>query len=133
MARKDKQATPSPALEWIAAFLGLVVVATMGVFLVVEAFSSDAQLPPVLKVEPLGLTRAGSTYVLEVEVLNSTGQTGAAVNVEGSLKQGGRAVETSNATLAFVPGRSQRQAGLIFSRDPRAYTVELRVTGYEQP
>ena len=131
--KKKQQEKPVPALEWGAAFLGLAVVGTMGVFLTIEALSSEARLPPVLLVEPLNLTRGGSIYVLEVEVRNSTGQTGAAVNVEGTLKQGGREVETSSATISYVPGLSTRRAGLIFSRDPRRYAVELRVAGYAKP
>lgn len=133
MVSNEKQEKPIPALEWIAALLGFVVVAAMSAFLIVEALSSDARLPPLIHVEPVGLTRGGSTYVLEVKVLNSTGQTGAAVNLEGTLKQGGREVESSNATISYLPGRSNRRAGLVFSRDPRRYDVELRVTGYEQP
>lgn len=133
MATGKEQEQKIPALEWIAAFLGLALVAIMGVFLVLEALSSDARLPPVIHVEPVSLTRGGSAYVLEVKVLNSTGQTGAAVSIEGTLKQGGGDVETSNATISYVPGRSSRRAGLVFSRDPRRYDLELRVTGYEQP
>ena len=132
-ARKSEEQKKIPALEWIAAFLGLAVVATMGVFLVLEALSSGARLPPVMHVEPVGLTRGGSIYVLELKVFNSTGQTGAAVNLEGTLTQGGREVETSNATISYRPGKSSRRAGLVFTRDPRSYDVELRVTGYEQP
>lgn len=132
MAQKKEAQKRIPALEWLAALIGLAIVAGMFAFLIAEALRSDAGKPPMMHVELVELT-SGDAYVLEVEVVNSSGQTGAAVQIEGELRQGGRVVETSNANLSYVPGNSQRRAGLIFTRDPRRYELELRVTGYEQP
>ena len=133
MAQRKKEDQRIPALEWFAALLGLAIILAMLGFLLIEALRSESRKPPLMHVEFVGLTAGEAGHVLEVKVVNSSGQTGAAVQIEGELKDGGRVVETSNANVSYVPGESQRRAGLIFKHDPRRYEVELRVTGYEQP
>jgi uncharacterized protein (TIGR02588 family) len=57
----------------------------------------------------------------------------AGLMVEGVLKEGTATVETSAITMDYVPSGSQRRAGLIFSRDPRKFELQIRAKGYEQP
>lgn len=109
------------------------MIAIMFGLLTVEALSERNGLPPMLQVEPAGLVAGGGRYVVEVDVSNAAYRTAASVGIEGVLKQGERDVETSGASLAYVPGESRRRAALIFTRDPRQYRLELRVTGYERP
>lgn len=71
--------------------------------------------------------------MLEVKVVNRSRQTAAAVEIEGVLMQSGSQVETSGATLTYVPGNSEAQAGLVFTTDPRRRRLRLRVLGYEKP
>lgn len=129
-ARKAKR---SPVLEWISAGIGLVITLTLLGLLTFEAVRQRDGVPPLLDAEPVALTRAGDRYFVEIEVRNSSHLTGAAVQVEGTIKRGGEEVETSTTTVSYVPGESKRRAGLIFSHDPRDYQFELRVTGYQRP
>ena len=131
--RKKRQR--QPALEWISAATGLVITVGLLGFLSLEVVRRNDGVPPLLKAVPVALTVAGdpNRYFVEVKVTNASHKTGAGVQVEGTLKQGGSEVETSVATLSYVPGDSHRRAGLIFSNDPRNYDFELRVTGYELP
>lgn len=122
-----------PLVEWASAAIGLVIFAVMVGFLALEALRHPNGKPPLLDAVPVGLTAEGKQYVVEVLVTNSAGTTGAGVQIEGVLKQGGTDVETSSATSSYVPGESRRRAGLIFTRDPRKYQLEVRVTGYELP
>lgn len=119
-------------LEWISAGVGLVITLALLGFVGLEA-AETSDRPPVLKVTPAAITAASDIYVVEVDVANLSGQTAAAVSIEGTLKQGGQTVETSSTTLSFVPGHSKRRAGLIFTRDPRGSAIEARATGYEVP
>ncbi len=132
-ASDQNAAKGATALEWIAAAVGAAIAIAMFGLIAVDAFSATPTLPPLMQVRPVALHAAEGQYVLEVDVVNRSSQTGAAVQIEGDLKQGGASVETSHATLTYVPGKSDVRAGLVFARDPRRHRLELRVTGYEQP
>ena len=129
---RPRKPTRSPVLEWISAAVGLVVTLSLIGLLVREAIGSRDGVP-ILEAIPVSVTEAGDVYFVELEVHNRSHSTGAGVQVEGTLKAGGAEVESSTTTVSFVPGRSKRGAGLVFTRDPRRYTVQIRVTGYEQP
>ncbi|HEU5483124.1 MAG TPA: hypothetical protein VFU80_08555 [Sphingomicrobium sp.] len=130
MARKTRR---YPVVEWLSAAIGLAVTAGMFGFLVVESVRQRGDVPPVMEVAAVGLVAGRDTYVVEAEVKNISRKTAAQVQVEGLLKRGDAPVETSNATVDYVPGGSSRQIGLVFTHDPRTYRLELRVTGYERP
>lgn len=121
-----------PLVEWASAALGLIFIAIMVGLLAVEAIRDRGGVPPILEVRPAGLVAARGGYVLEIEVSNGAHATAASVGIEGVLK-GEADVETSNASIAYVPGGSHRRAALVFTRDPRDYRLELRVTGFERP
>lgn len=122
-----------PLVEWVSAAIGLLITAGMFGFLALEAANDGNGVPPVMEAEPAALFFANGRYIVEVDVENHSAQTAAAVNVEGALMVGSEPVETSDATLAYVPGDSKRRAGLFFLRDPREFRLRLRVTGYERP
>lgn len=131
-ARQKEQKGPS-ALEWASGAVGAILAIGTLVFIAMEAIEPAAEKPPILNVQPTGIVAEGGLYVVELKVKNRAGQTAAAVEIEGELKQAGSTVETSNATLSYVPGHSERRAGLVFTRDPRRYSLEVRATGYERP
>lgn len=122
-----------PLLEWVSAAIGLVIAAVMFGLLIYEALVQRPGVPPLIEVEPSALVKAGNQYVLELKVRNVARRTASAVQVEGVLKTGGEKVETSTATLDYVPGESRRNAALIFTNDPRNYRLALRVTGFSRP
>ena len=130
---KSKERRGPSLLEWASAAVGALIALAIVAFIGFEAFRSSSGNPPLLDVQPTAVTSQGAIYVVEVEVANASSQTAAAVAIEGELKQGGESVETSSATIAYVPGNSERHAGLIFTRDPRRYSLTLRATGYEKP
>lgn len=136
MAANGKNGTKrqrAPLLEWASAALGLLILAVMFGFLMMEALKSSERTPPVMVVAAAGFTANPGYYIVEIEVTNRSRTTGAAVQVEGSLNQGGQPVETSTAAFDYVPGLSKRRGGLVFTKDPRQFDLELRVTGYERP
>lgn len=131
--KKSKSHRRYPLVEWISASIGLVITGVLFGFLAYEAVLQRDGMPPVLEVVPTALIRAEGRYIVEVRVENRSRTTGSAVQVEGSLKAGEESVETSSASFDYVPGESHRRGGLVFARDPRAYRLEVRVTGYERP
>ena len=128
MARKPSRRDPIPALEWVAAALGLVVIlAILAVLATETARSADDHVPHLsARIEAVTVVPGG--YVAEVVVANGAGQAAASVHVEGKLGD-----EAATATIDYVPGNSEGKGGLLFKGDPRRRPLEVRVTGYELP
>ena len=143
MAKDDKggkrergdEEPESPAkrrLEAIAAVIGAVLaLATLGI--IVWDGISDQGRPALVTLRAGTVTEHEAGYVVEVVAENSGDATAAALLVEGSLRQGDRVVETSETTFDYVPSRSQREGGLVFTADPRAYALTLQAKGYIEP
>ena len=120
-------------LEWIAAALGALIALSLLGVLGWEAAAGTNGGPPELTVRALRAVPAAHGFVVEVEVRNRADPTAAAVGIEGVLKRGYADVETSRATIDYVPGRGRRRVGLLFTRDPAVHRLELRATGYQEP
>lgn len=130
---KKKGPEKIPLVEWMASVAGLLIISAMVALLAVEGIRERDGTPPVITVQPLRIASTDHQYVVEVVVRNATRKTAASVTIQGRLKQGNSEVETSQATLSYVPGESRRRAGLIFSHNPRNYEMQFRATGYESP
>ena len=132
MTAKGHAAATSP-LEWAAAILGgLIALALLGL-IGWDAVVGPGRAPPALVVQPERVTRNAGGYVVQFVARNRADDTAAGVHVEGVLEQGGAPIETSQTTIDYVPGNGRRRGGLVFTRDPAAYRLELRATGYQQP
>jgi uncharacterized protein (TIGR02588 family) len=118
--------------EWVAAAVSTALVLAVVGYLLYDAVARP-QTPPAVEVAADTVLRSGGLWLVEFRAVNGGHQTAAAVKVEGALMRADSAVETSEAVLDYVPGRSVRHGGLFFSRDPRAYRLELRALGYQEP
>jgi len=132
MSDRTGKSTSKPVVVWIAAALGLVVTLGLLGFVGWQALSSPKQEPPRIVVETGEVHRFAGGWVVEVTARNLSPQPAAAVEIEGTLRQGGSET-TAKATLDYVPGHSTREAGLFLSRDPRAGTLDVRASGYATP
>ncbi len=129
----EEQDSPAKRrLEAIAAAIGAVLaLATLGI--IVWDGISDQGRPALVTLRAGAVTEHEAGYVVEVVAENSGDATAAALLVEGSLRQGDQVVETSETTFDYVPSRSQREGGLVFTADPRAYALTLQAKGYIEP
>ena len=128
MPRSKAKPKAGPSLlEWIAAALGLVL--TLGVMAMIarDAFNNSADMAPEIDVVLKGQERQGDRWLVRFEAHNRSPVTAAQVTIEGALPEG----ETSTATIDYIPGRSTRGGGLIFSSEPR--NVRLRPLGFQDP
>lgn len=131
MARKHAAAA-SP-LEWAAGIFGALIAFGLLGLIGWDAVSGPAGEPPAIAVRAQRIVPTPAGFVVEVEARNHSDATAGGVQIEGLTREGGRDVETSRATIDYVPGHATRRAGLIFARDPRPLTIELRATGYQEP
>jgi uncharacterized protein (TIGR02588 family) len=130
---QGKRPPATSALEWAMAALGALIALALLGFIGWEALSGVNQGPAILAVRAERILPSPDGFVAELEVRNLSDSTAAAVEIEGVLRQGDAAVETSRATIDYVPGRGRQRAGLMFTRDPAAFRLEVRATGYQEP
>ncbi len=125
MAKKPRPG--NSLLEWIAAAVGLLL--TIGVAAVIarDAFNGSADMAPDLEVVVRDQQRVGNRWLVRFDAHNRSPVTAAQVTIEGALPDG----ETSTATIDYIPGRSMRGGGLIFTTEPRG--VQLRPLGFQDP
>lgn len=128
MAQARNQIASTPALEWIAAAIGLALLLFVAVVIGREAMVVEHDQLPAIKVAPLRVTPVATGFVVEFEATNLTSGTAAAVTIEG--KSGD---ETSTASLDYVAGNASAQGGLFFTQDPRKAPLELRALGFQTP
>lgn len=133
MAQNANGDSEMPLLERAVAALGLLLVLGATGFLIAGVIQDDHS-PPAIQLTVENVTRTGSAFVVNVTAHNNGSETAANARVEGLLADAsGRVVERSEVTLDYLPGRSRRRFGLIFSADPRAHHLQLRATGYHVP
>lgn len=122
-----KPKTKPPVLEWIASAVGLIL--TLGVMAVIarDAFNGSSDMAPAIVVAGRAPEQVGGRWLVRFEARNLSPVTAAQVTIEGALPDG----ETSTAVIDYIPGRSTRGGGLIFSRRPDG--VQLRPLGYQDP
>jgi uncharacterized protein (TIGR02588 family) len=130
--RDSDEARPIPVTEWIVAALGFMLVAGTIGYLVWLATSRD-ETPPDVRVVADGVVALQDGWLVQFRAANAGGQAAAEVLIEGELAGPDGPIETSEATIDYLPPRSEREGGLIFSRDPRQHEMRLRAKGYVDP
>jgi uncharacterized protein (TIGR02588 family) len=127
--KQDNLISPTPALEWIAAFCGLA--ASLGAigYLTWEGLQPHSG-PPALAARADSVTATPSGYVVTIKVDNRSRTTASAVVVEGALDNGS---ETSSLTFDYVPGMGSRDGSMTFRKDPRAAGLAVSVKGQVTP
>jgi uncharacterized protein (TIGR02588 family) len=128
--RTSRQATP--LLEWIVGALGAVLVGGAIAFLVYHALTRD-RTPPDVRVVAQRVLDLQNGYLVQFRAFNQGGSAAAQLTIEGELAGPDGSTEVSEAVLDYLPPRSDREGGLVFSRDPRAGQLSLRAKGYARP
>lgn len=128
MASRRGKGQDTPALEWVAAGIGVLIAAVMLGTIGWQALSGQDDPVPLLAATVDAVTAAGGGHVVTVRVTNASSRTAASVHVEGEIDG-----QVSSATVDYVPGHGEASAGLLVAADPRTSPLKLRVTGYEHP
>lgn len=134
MAERKRSSPATSVLEWIAASAGALAAVVLLGLIGWEAATGSNGGPPEIVIERQQVTPTRGGFVVELTVRNLGDATAAELGVEGALMDaGGAELETSSATLDYLPGHARRRVGLLFTRDPRAHRLEARATGYREP
>ena len=122
-----------PPSRWefaVGALGALLVIATVA-FLAWQAATDDGS-PPDIVVRVDSISPATDGWRVELTARNLGGTTAAQVLVEGELRAPGAEPEKGEVMIDYIPGRSERRAGLLFRGDPRR-GLDLRARGYDLP
>jgi len=119
-------------LEWLVAGLGVVLVGGAIAFLVYHSLARDRS-PPDIRVVAGRVLDLGNSYLVRFRAFNDGRSAAAAVTIEGELTGPDGTTEVGEATLDYLPPRSDREGGLLFTMDPRAGDLRLRAKGYAEP
>lgn len=131
-SQKQQEKDAIPIWEWIVAGVGLVLVAGVIGFLIYEAFTGK-RLPPDVKLSVDSVVEIRNGFLVRITAVNEGGMTAEGVIVEAELRSGTEPVERSRTTIDYLPPRSEKRAGLFFTRDPRQLDLQVRSLGYEEP
>lgn len=131
-SQKQQEKDAIPIWEWIVAGVGLVLVAGVIGFLIYEAFTGK-RLPPDVKLSVDSVVEIRNGFLVRITAVNEGGMTAEGVIVEAELRSGTEPVERSRTTIDYLPPRSEKKAGLFFTRDPRQLDLQVRSLGYEEP
>jgi uncharacterized protein (TIGR02588 family) len=122
----------TPLLEWIVGGIGTVLVGGAIAFLLYHALVRDGS-PPDLRVAAERVLELEGGYLVRFRAFNAGHSAAAQVTIEGELAGPDGSVEVSDVVLDYLPPRSDREGGLLFSEDPRNGELRLRATGYAKP
>lgn len=130
--RQGRQPSYTSKWEWVAAGLGLLIV--LGMLGSIGYYGlTTSQSVPAVRIEHAGTDAVPGGYVVRFRAVNSSSATAAALRIAGELRQGSAVVESGEAVLDYLPGRSERQGGFFFRQDPSRYELRLYPLGYVEP
>lgn len=121
-----------PALEWLAAGIGLILVVGAIGFLIYSTVSQTGK-PPVLTAKADSVTANEGGYLVKFSLENKGEENAADVSVEGKLMRGEKEIEPSSTVISYAPSASKQEGGLIFTKNPGEFELKIRAVGYANP
>ncbi|HMQ30911.1 MAG TPA: TIGR02588 family protein [Chloroflexaceae bacterium] len=130
---EGRRAGGRPLAEWVSFGVAAALLAVV-VGLVGYLWWRVPPTPPVLTISQSGpIRREGAQHYVPFTVANGGGATADAVVVRAELRVGGEVVEEGEQEFSFLSGGEREEGAFVFTRDPGAGALELRVVGYRLP
>ena len=129
--KEQNHRNPSFA-EWVIAAIGAILVFGAIGFMFYQA-TQQKTAPPEFLFKIDSVTELKNGYLVKFEVENAGTETAADVLIEGELSSGAETLEKNTVTLNYVPSHSRSRGGLYFRKNPREFSLQLRVAGYAAP
>lgn len=126
----QRQSHDIPAIEWVMAALGLLLLIAAIVVIVRDEVHSGR--PPVITIRVGPIHQADARWLVTFEAHNDGDAPAADLLIQAVLAVGD-STESADAQLDYLPARSRRGGGVFFSRDPRAGRLTLSPVSYRDP
>lgn len=133
MTRQTKAPSKAPALEWIVGGLGVILLVGLLAVIGYDAVRGASRQPPAVVVQTGSISKTGNGFVVEFTARNLSGGTAAALEIEGQLLDGTNVIETSSASIDYLPGHGSAEGGLFYQHDPQGLAIQARPLGYQSP
>jgi uncharacterized protein (TIGR02588 family) len=119
-------------LEWTVFGTSLAIILAVAGLLVYQIVTGGGERPALLAATIGAPLETADGYALPIDVRNEGDVTAEDVRIQATLNDSGTS-QISEAVVPYVPYHAQRRVWVTFSRDPRAGTVTVRVSGYREP
>lgn len=130
---ESPQRPPRSLAEWVSFCLASTVLAAVG-GLVIYSWTTQKDLPPILKVEQSSEIRFHQeAFYISFAVKNEGGETVESVQIIAELRVQGEVVETGEQSIDFLSRNEEEEGAFIFQRDPRKGELTIRVASYKLP
>lgn len=120
------------AIEWTVFAISIAIIAVTAWLLLDDAVSMGEKKAN-LRVATGKPVQSADGYAVPVVVTNDGDATAEQARIEMVLMANGKAVETSELTVAFVPRKSRREGVVVFRHDPACCELVTRTVAYEKP
>jgi uncharacterized protein (TIGR02588 family) len=119
--------------EWITiAISSLIVAVLIGLILLTWVTKDDR--PPILSITtPEAIRQEQGYYYVPFTVKNDGGGTAESVQVIGELRINGQVEEQGEQQIDFLSSREEEEGAFVFSRNPAAGDLVIRVASYKLP
>lgn len=128
---KVKPFPESPA-EWVSFALAsavlLGILGTVGYL----GLRDRNQQPPLLEVTS-SVEKRQDKYYVPFTVVNSGGETAEAVQVIAELRVNGELTEWGDQQIDFLSSQEETKGAFVFTQDPQAGELTVRVASYIEP
>lgn len=119
-------------VEWLTGLASSLIVFSILCWVGFEALTQKAE-PPDLAVVINGDSQTEAGRHVEFRIVNRSDRTAATVSVRGEAMQEGRAVETHEVILDYVPAQSSARGAFIFSSNLAGLQIRIRPGSYAAP
>jgi uncharacterized protein (TIGR02588 family) len=131
--QESTQCPPRNAAEWVTFSIASVIVSAIA-GLVIYSWATEHDQPPVLKIsrsEPI--RRENQQYYVPFEIVNTGGETAESVQIVAELKRNGQIEETGDLQIDFLARHEKEKGAFVFTQDPQAGELILRIGSYKVP
>jgi uncharacterized protein (TIGR02588 family) len=131
-AAKSQRRSGLSAESVTIAISSLIVAILMGLILLTWVKRDDR--PPILSITINGAIRQEQNYYyVPFTVKNDGGGTAESVQVISELHINGQVEESGEQQIDFLSSREEEEGAFVFSRNPEAGDLVLRVASYKLP
>ena len=125
-----KPAQGTPLLEKITGGIGAVLLIGVCLALIWDAWRSDDH-PPGFAFAVDQVLPSSGRHLVGLRVQNTGAKAAETITVRARLMAD--PVEEAELELDFLAAGEEREAALLFTADPRAYTLELSTVSFSDP
>lgn len=118
-------------IEWVTGTISAALVLLMIGLISWEVFTQE-EAAPDLSVSVTSHSAVENGHRVTFDIANKSTTTAADVTVRGEIISGD-VVEETEVTFDYVAAESRSSGALLFSSDPGAHELRIRVLGYTDP